>query len=577
MARAKNNKIAGSVDCENKVLLEVKHLNKSYQKVEIIKDVSFDVHENEIIALLGPSGCGKSTILNILSGFLLPTSGCIKIRNQVLKGKNKYSVTVFQRSSCYNWLNLKDNIKFPLEHGNWKIKDKKEIEKKTSEALKRVGLADYGEYFPSQVSGGMQQRVSLARTMVSEAPLILMDEPFVGLDEQTKELMHMLVLDIWEEHKKTIVLITHDIQEALFIADKIYVLSARPAEVKAMVKVDLPRPRRPEIKFTEEFIRLEKFLNFATEREVIKASQIRIADLNPKSIKIGVFTWIGVAPFYIAKELNLFKKKGLDITLVQIEKNDDRSKALNNGDVDLLDTTFDRFLLDRQKNDQLKIISLLNRSNGGDALVVRNDIKNIKNLVGKRIGVEKNWVNQTFLEYLLNKNNIDLKDVELVNLDESDGGMLMLQNKIDGAVMWEPWLSRVIKLSPAHILASTEKESVIVDVLVGSKEFLEDKESEIKKITEVLFEVKEIINNNVKQSADIISTYLGITKQEATEQLKKVLFFDKKDNFSYLENKKNSISVLEKIKKELEEVIKTNEEHNYKIITDEYFDKRFIL
>ena len=106
---------------------------------------------------------------------------------------------------------------------------------------------------------------------------------------------------------------------------------------------------------------------------------------------------------------------------------------------------------------------------------------------------------------------------------------------------------------------------------------MEDKESEIKKITEVLFEVKEIINNNVKQSADIISTYLGITKQEATEQLKKVLFFDKKDNFSYLENKKNSISVLEKIKKELEEVIKTNEEHNYKIITDEYFDKRFIL
>lgn len=553
-----------SVKQEPTYFLELKNISKKYGDTLIVKDISFTIKEGEILALLGPSGCGKSTLLNILNGNDAATSGEFFIRKEHIRGKNPYSITVFQRSSCFPWLTVLDNIKFALSYGFWKIKDKQEADRIAQDALKRVGLADYGGYYPAEISGGMQQRAALARTLVAGAPLILMDEPFVGLDEQTKELMHMLIMDLWQEHKKTMLVITHDLEEAIFIGDRIAVLSARPAEIRSIVPVDLPRPRKPEMKFLPEFIRLEKYISYLTEREVIKAAQIRVSDIDPFALKIGIFTWIGIAPFYIAQELSLFEKHGVDVTLVHLEKSDDRTAVLVDGEVDLVDMTLDRFLLDRMQIPTLQVAFTLNRSAGGDALLVRSEITNFAELKGKKIGIEKGWVNHFFLNYLLDKHNIDRKDVEIVDVKESDAGALMLQNRIDGTVIWEPWLSNIKRLSHAHILESTLRDPVLIDVLAGSKKIITQRRKDLIKLSDALFEATEFIAKNPDRSSEIVSTYLGMSVYETREQMDKIQFFSKEQNYSYLKAPKGHQPELMRIAQQLEEVWLKDPSFHYK-------------
>lgn len=544
------NKGAGN---NHSYFLEVKNVSKEYAGNTTLKDISFGVQENEIVVILGPSGCGKSTLLNIVNGSIVPSRGEVLINGKKNVGNNPYSVSVFQRTSCFPWLTVLENIEFSLSCGFWKLKDRSAVKEKARAALKRVGLADYGQYYPDKISGGMQQRAALARSLVAGAPLVLMDEPFVGLDQQTKELMHMLILDLWEENKKTLVLITHDLEEALFIADRVYVLSARPAQVKSVVTVNLPRPRKPEIKFHPEFIRLEKYLSFLTEREVIKASQVRIADIDPRALKIGLLTWIGIAPFYVAKELGLFEKHNVDATFVLLEKSDDRTASLLSGEVDLIDSTLDRFLFDRSQSPALQIAALVNRSLGGDALLVRPEINDFADLRGKKIGVEKGWVNDFFLQYTLDAHGISLADVERVDVKESDAGALMLQNKVDGVVIWEPWLSNIRELSGGHILTSTREEPILIDVLVGFKETMHKRRDEIARFLTAIFEASTYIKTNFVHSAEIVSTYLGMSPDETEDQLKKVEFFTEKENHTYVSSK-NGVSPLVTVSEALENV-----------------------
>ncbi len=521
--------------------LEVKNVSKEYADSRIVlKDISFGVMEKEIVALLGPSGCGKSTLLNIVNGSIVPSNGEVLINGIKNKGENPYSVSVFQRTSCFPWLTILENIEFSLLYGIWKLENKGEAKERAREALKRVGLADYGDYYPHQISGGMQQRAALARSLVAGAPLVLMDEPFVGLDQQTKELMHMLILDLWEENKKTLLLITHDLEEALFIADRIYVLSARPAQVKSVVTVDLPRPRKSEIKFHPEFIRLEKYLSFLTEREVIKASQVRIADIDPRALKIGILTWIGIAPFYVAKELGLFEKHGVDVSFVLLEKNDDRTAALLSGEIDLIDSTLDRFLLDHSQYPSLRIAALPNRSRGTDGLLVRKEIVDFSDLRGKKIGVESGWVNDFFLHYILDMHGMSLQDVERIDVKESDAGAAMLQGKVDGVVIWEPWLSNIQKLSGGHILTSTKKDPILIETLVGLEAKLKERQDEVARILRAFFEAVAYIQSHTPESAEIASIYFGMSPQETEEQMKKVEFFTAKDNHAYITSQKGT-------------------------------------
>lgn len=223
--------------------------------VTALTSVSIDIHKGEFISLLGPSGCGKTTLLRIIADLLQPTSGRVLIGGESPKAarlKQRYGI-VFQSAVLYDWRTVRKNIMLPLEI--MKV-PKGEREERADKMLKLVGLTDFSEHYPKQLSGGMQQRVGIARALAIRPEILLMDEPFSALDEFTKERLHEDLLRIWRKTNKVIVFVTHNIQEAVFLSDRVCVLSPHPGRLSAVVDIDLPRPRTEEMKNTAEFTAL---------------------------------------------------------------------------------------------------------------------------------------------------------------------------------------------------------------------------------------------------------------------------------------------------------------------------------
>jgi len=197
-------------------------------KVEALKNINLDIKEGELMSVLGPSGCGKSTLLNILAGFLSPTDGTMSLHGEPILAPSPARGMVFQHGALFEWMNVSDNIGFgPSIKGM----PKPEIKAKVDELLEIVGLQDFGEKMIYEMSGGMQQRVALARCLANEPDVILMDEPLGALDALTREKMQSLVLDIWKKTGKTIILITHSVEEALLLGERLLVMAPRPGRI----------------------------------------------------------------------------------------------------------------------------------------------------------------------------------------------------------------------------------------------------------------------------------------------------------------------------------------------------------
>jgi len=218
--------------------------------------ISFTISEGEFVCLLGASGCGKSTVLNLVAGFETPTSGEARLDGQPVLKPGPDRGVVFQQPLLFPWLTVLDNIAFgPSVNGT----PRAEARRKATDYLAFVGLADFAKHFPYELSGGMQQRVSLARAWVSHPRMLLMDEPFGALDAQTRLEMQEFLLRIWEERRTTVLFVTHDIDEALFLADRIIVMSARPGRVGLDLRLPFSRPRRfDEIISDPEYIRMKQ-------------------------------------------------------------------------------------------------------------------------------------------------------------------------------------------------------------------------------------------------------------------------------------------------------------------------------
>lgn len=220
--------------------------------VTALTGVSLDIQKGEFISLLGPSGCGKTTLLRIIADLLQPTSGEISIAGESPRDarlSKKYGI-VFQSPVLYDWRTVKKNIMLPLEIIHI---PKAEREDRAMKMLDIVGLTEFANHYPNQLSGGMQQRVGIARALAIQPQILLMDEPFSALDEFTKEKLHEDLLRIWAKTNKTIIFVTHNIQEAVFLSSRICVLSPHPGRLSAVIDVDLPRPRTMDIKDTPEF------------------------------------------------------------------------------------------------------------------------------------------------------------------------------------------------------------------------------------------------------------------------------------------------------------------------------------
>jgi ABC-type nitrate/sulfonate/bicarbonate transport system ATPase subunit len=259
---------------DGRPLIELRNVSKTFGAVKALNNLEVSIRPGELVTVVGPSGCGKSTLFNILAGLEEPDPGNILRLKGVsstasdLLGKVSFMP---QRDLLLPWRNVIDNAILALEIEGM---PRAEARKQAMEMLPEFGLAGFEAQYPNQLSGGMRQRVALMRTFLFKRDLMLLDEPFGALDALTRTMMQRWLLDVWQKHKRTVLFITHDVDEAIFLGDRVLVMTARPGRVKLEQVVDLPRPRKADIVTSPEFIALKKTLLEAIEEESMKSFQV---------------------------------------------------------------------------------------------------------------------------------------------------------------------------------------------------------------------------------------------------------------------------------------------------------------
>jgi NitT/TauT family transport system ATP-binding protein len=242
---------------KNEVLIELKNVTLTFDspggKVKVLSDINFSMNKGEKLCIVGPSGCGKTTILNLVAGFLKPTEGQVLINNKPVDAPGADRTVVFQKDAVYPWLTVRKNLEYgPRARGI----PKEEYTAKVNGYLEKVKLTDFADHYPKQLSGGMRKRVDIARAYVNSPEILLMDEPFGALDVMTKESMQKDLLKLVEEEKSSFLFITHDIEEAVFLGDRVLVMTARPAVIQSDIRISFAESRVPELKRTEKFQKL---------------------------------------------------------------------------------------------------------------------------------------------------------------------------------------------------------------------------------------------------------------------------------------------------------------------------------
>jgi NitT/TauT family transport system ATP-binding protein len=259
--------------------ISIRNVSKVYDpdgaKVLAVDNCSMDIKAGEFCVLVGPSGCGKTTLLNAIAGFHEITSGEILLDGQQLCAPGKKTlpgsdrIVVFQNGALFPWFTVLENVSFgPVVQGGLSDKD---IRDKAREMLVQMGLANIENSYPSEISSGMRRRVEIARAMMNDPSVLLLDEPFRAMDALTKTVVHQFLLDVYDRSKKTIFFITHDLEEAIFLGSKVYIMTTRPAKIKTILDVDIPRPRDFRVLSSSTYIRLKKECLEAVHEEAIKA------------------------------------------------------------------------------------------------------------------------------------------------------------------------------------------------------------------------------------------------------------------------------------------------------------------
>ncbi|MFT3800506.1 MAG: ABC transporter ATP-binding protein [Burkholderiaceae bacterium] len=244
-------------------------------RVEAVKDVSLHVNPSEFVSLIGPSGCGKSSMLSILAGFTKPTSGEATVDGDRIRKPGSDRGVVFQQYSLFPWLTVRKNVEFGLRMAGVP-RSKRETDARTLLGL--AGLLAFENHYPDQLSGGMRQRIGIVRALATSPQVLLMDEPFGALDTQTRAVMQEILTNMWQKFRISVLFITHDIEESVFLSDRIYVMTARPGRVKAEIEVPLPRPRTAQMTTTKEFADLVLRLKALIREESLAAMGSELSD-----------------------------------------------------------------------------------------------------------------------------------------------------------------------------------------------------------------------------------------------------------------------------------------------------------
>ncbi|MDH3463531.1 MAG: ABC transporter ATP-binding protein [Acidimicrobiia bacterium] len=238
-------------------MIEIKEISRTFQtregEFEALSDVSFEVRDNEFFSILGPSGCGKTTLLKIVAGLVKPTNGAILVDGSAISGPGEDRAMVFQQFVLLPWADVLTNAGFGLE---MRGAPRKESRERARPFLDQVGLSRFVNHYPHELSGGMQQRVGLARALAVNPDILLMDEPFGALDAQTRQLMQEDLTDLWDKEKKTVIFVTHSMDEAAYLSDRVLVMDTHPGRVKELIDIPLERPRKPSVRSSPVFTEL---------------------------------------------------------------------------------------------------------------------------------------------------------------------------------------------------------------------------------------------------------------------------------------------------------------------------------
>ncbi|GLK67176.1 ABC transporter ATP-binding protein [Hansschlegelia plantiphila] len=236
--------------------------------MDAVSDVSLTVEPGEFVSIIGPSGCGKSTLLNALAGFLKPTSGVVRVDGKPIEGPSADRGMIFQQYSLFPWKTVRQNVEFGLKMKGMEASERKRAARTL---LGLAGLLPFENHYPDKLSGGMKQRVGIVRALATGPRILLLDEPFGALDAQTRLIMQQILTNMWQRLKISVLFVTHDIDEAIFLSDRIYVMTARPGTIKAEIAVPLPRPRQPAVIMSSEFLALRRGLMSLIREESLKA------------------------------------------------------------------------------------------------------------------------------------------------------------------------------------------------------------------------------------------------------------------------------------------------------------------
>lgn len=243
------------------VLLSIEKLNRTFLtskgEINALVDIEFGVKENEFLCIIGPSGCGKSTLLYIIGGIDKPTKGIIQLKDSKIEGPLPEIGVIFQRYAAFPWMTVEQNIEYGPRIAGVKKEERCKIVQKY---LKLVGLQGYGHLFPKELSGGMSKRVDIARAYANDPTVLLMDEPFGALDDFTKKRMQEEILKIWTQENKTVIFVTHDLEEAAFLADRIIIMQKEPNKIKQTVTVNFSRPRTASLRNNKDFVEFKEYL-----------------------------------------------------------------------------------------------------------------------------------------------------------------------------------------------------------------------------------------------------------------------------------------------------------------------------
>jgi len=256
-----------------------------YSEVEAVRHVSLRVEPGEFVSIIGPSGCGKSTLLNAVAGFLKPTGGTITVDGEAIGGPSADRGMVFQQYSLFPWKTVRENVEFGLKMKG-KSKHQREIAARTLLGL--AGLLAFENHYPDRLSGGMKQRVGIVRALATGPKMLLLDEPFGSVDVQTRVIMQQILTNVWQRLKLSVLFVPHDIDEAIFLSDRVYCMTARPGTIKAEIMVPLERPRQQAMMMSSEFLALRRGLMSLIREESLKAMGGEISNLALQGLSIDL-------------------------------------------------------------------------------------------------------------------------------------------------------------------------------------------------------------------------------------------------------------------------------------------------